>query len=198
MALAESPAMLGNNGTTNVREVANPRISRDAMERQVELQQAVSRAKRGSKGWKRRCKALRTFKRHQANRRLDEQHKASAAIASEYFAFSMEKLTVRNMTASAAGTADEPGKNVQQKAGLNREILDTAPARLIPKRQETRSFRSGRNGVNCFLSRGLKAVLRHRNAQTLLSPFARKTARHARAAPSAQGQAHRPTSEDGG
>lgn len=114
-----------------VREIANPRLSRAGMERQVKLQQAVSRAKRGSKSWKRRAKALRAFKRRQANRRMDEQHKVSAALAGEYFAFAMEKLTVRNMTASAAGTAEEPGKNVQQKAGLNREILDTAPARLM-------------------------------------------------------------------
>ena len=43
----------------------------------------------------------------------------------------MEKLTVKNMTASAAGTLEEPGKNVQQKAGLNREVLDAAPAHLM-------------------------------------------------------------------
>lgn len=98
---------------------------------QVELQQAVSRAKRGSTGWKRRCKALRTFKRRQANPRLDEQHKESARIAGQNFAFAMEELSVKNRTASVAGTTDEPVKNVQQKAGLNREILDTAPARFM-------------------------------------------------------------------
>lgn len=124
-----------------VREVANPRHSQAGMGRQVELQQRVSRAKRGSKGWKRACKALRSFKRRQASRRLDEQHKLSASIAGTYFTFGMEKLTVKNMTASAAGTVEEPGKNVQQKAGLNREILDTAPVRLMGlisyKEQET-------------------------------------------------------------
>lgn len=114
-----------------VQEVANPRHSQAGMDRQVELQRRVSRAKRGSKEWKRRCKALRSFKRNQANRRLDEQHKLSARIASDYFAFGMEKLTVKKMTASAAGSIEMPGKNVQQKAGLNREVLDTAPARLM-------------------------------------------------------------------
>lgn len=43
----------------------------------------------------------------------------------------METLSVKNMTASAAGTVDNPGQRVAQKAGLNREILDTAPARLM-------------------------------------------------------------------
>lgn len=114
-----------------VHEVANPRHSREGMARQVELQQRVSRAKRGSKGWKRACKSLRSFKRRQANRRLNDQHQESARIAGEYFAFAMEKLSVKNMTATAAGTVEQPGKNVQQKAGLNREVLDTAPARLL-------------------------------------------------------------------
>jgi len=43
----------------------------------------------------------------------------------------MEDLTVRNLTASARGTVEEPGTRVSQKAGLNREILDTAPALLM-------------------------------------------------------------------
>jgi putative transposase len=34
---------------------------------------------------------------------------------------------VKNMTASAKGTAEVPGTNVRQKAGLNRGILDNAP-----------------------------------------------------------------------
>jgi len=38
-----------------------------------------------------------------------------------------EDLSVKNMTASAKGTVEEPGSKVRQKAGLNRAILDTAP-----------------------------------------------------------------------
>ena len=34
-----------------------------------------------------------------------------------------EALKVKNMTASAKGDTEKPGKNVQQKAGLNRAIL---------------------------------------------------------------------------
>ena len=66
-----------------VHEVANPRLSQRGMDQQVQLQQRVSRAKRGSKEWKRRCKTLRSFKHRQANRRLDEQHKLSARIAAD-------------------------------------------------------------------------------------------------------------------
>ena len=35
------------------------------------------------------------------------------------------------MTGSAKGDSENPGKNVKAKSGLNREILDTAPAQLL-------------------------------------------------------------------
>ena len=35
----------------------------------------------------------------------------------------LEDLKIQNMTASAKGTAEAPGSNVRQKAGLNRSIL---------------------------------------------------------------------------
>jgi putative transposase len=47
----------------------------------------------------------------------------------------MEELAIKNMTRSAKGRVDKPGKNVPQKAGLNREILDTAPALLMQLRR---------------------------------------------------------------
>ena len=43
----------------------------------------------------------------------------------------MEKLAVKNMTQSAKGTLDNPGKKVAQKSGLNRSILMTAPGQFI-------------------------------------------------------------------
>jgi putative transposase len=42
-----------------------------------------------------------------------------------------EELAVKNMTKSAKGTIEKPGKQVKQKTGLNREILDTAPRKLL-------------------------------------------------------------------
>jgi putative transposase len=36
----------------------------------------------------------------------------------------LEDLRVAAMTASAAGTVEDPGRNVAAKAGLNRSILD--------------------------------------------------------------------------
>lgn len=36
----------------------------------------------------------------------------------------MEDLRVRNMSTSAKGSVESPGRNVRQKAGLNKAILD--------------------------------------------------------------------------
>jgi len=114
-----------------VIEVANPRYHRNGKDTLAALQQSVSRKKRGSNRWRKACRALSGFRSKQARQRHDHHHKLSAKLASEYALVATEKLTIKNMTRSAKGTADKPGKNVRQKAGLNREILDTAPAFLL-------------------------------------------------------------------
>ena len=63
-----------------------------------------------------------------ANRRKDALHKRSANLVAGASLIIGEDLTIKNMTATAHGTAADPGTNVAQKAGLNRAILDTAPA----------------------------------------------------------------------
>jgi putative transposase len=59
-----------------------------------------------------------------ANARKDFLHKVSTDIAKSHGTVVVEALRVRNMTASAKGTAAKPGRNMRQKAGLNRAILD--------------------------------------------------------------------------
>lgn len=66
-----------------------------------------------------------------AARRKDFLHKVTTRLAASHRMIVTEALTVRNMTASARGTVADPGRNVAQKAGLNRSILDTAPATFL-------------------------------------------------------------------
>ena len=47
------------------------------------------------------------------------------ALAQEYDCVYVEDLKAKNMTTSAKGTVENPGKNVKQKSGLNRSILRT-------------------------------------------------------------------------
>jgi putative transposase len=58
--------------------------------------------------------------------RNDFTHKMTSEIARKNHTVVIEDLSVKGMTASAKGTAAEPGKRVRQKAGLNRAILDVA------------------------------------------------------------------------
>ncbi|BCU08385.1 RNA-guided endonuclease InsQ/TnpB family protein [Allochromatium tepidum] len=60
----------------------------------------------------------------QANVRRDWQHKTTTTIVRENQVIAMEDLYVRGLTAGAKGTAEQPGKRVRRKAGLNRAILD--------------------------------------------------------------------------
>ena len=45
-------------------------------------------------------------------------------MTQEFGKICLEELKIANMTKSAKGTAEQPGKNVKAKAGLNREILN--------------------------------------------------------------------------
>ncbi|MEV0693414.1 transposase, partial [Streptomyces sp. NPDC050388] len=47
----------------------------------------------------------------------------STLLARTYHLIRFEKLNIKNMTASARGTVEQPGTRVRQKAGLNRSIL---------------------------------------------------------------------------
>ena len=56
-----------------------------------------------------------------------QANQTTARLAAAHAVIVTEDISVRNMTASAKGTAEEPGRNVRHKAGLNRAILDAAP-----------------------------------------------------------------------
>jgi putative transposase len=123
------------NGTPNTvtETIENPRWFKSAQDRLISLDRAVSSKKRGSNNWRKAGKSRGQFRSKLARKRHDHQHQITSDVSSWCAIFATEKLNIKNMTGSAAGTVDEPGKNVRQKAGLNREVLDTAPAGLLQK-----------------------------------------------------------------
>jgi putative transposase len=70
------------------------------------------------------ARRLARAKEREANARRDWLHKKSREIVDAYDTIALEDLRLRNMTRSAKGTAEEPGRNVKAKAGLNRALLD--------------------------------------------------------------------------
>ncbi|WP_329532235.1 transposase [Streptomyces sp. NBC_01450] len=63
------------------------------------------------------------LKAREVNRRKDWCEKTSTMLARTYDLVRFEKLNIKNMTRSVKGTVEQPGRNVRQKAGLNRGIL---------------------------------------------------------------------------
>ena len=84
----------------------------------------VARCRRGSSRQRKAKARLAGTKAEAARVRRHFNHVASARIALSYGVVVIEALRVKNMTASATGTVQNPGSNVRQKAGLNRSILD--------------------------------------------------------------------------
>lgn len=111
--------------------VANPRFFKQGAAKLRQLERAVARKKRGSRGWRRAVKQVARERERVANRRTNFLHQESARLVGRAALLSTETLNIKNMTSSAQGTANRPGKNVRQKAGLNRAILDTAPASFL-------------------------------------------------------------------
>ena len=62
--------------------------------------------------------------RRAADVRNDHLHKLTTTLAKNHGLVCVEDLRVANMSKSAKGTAENPGKGVSAKSGLNRSILD--------------------------------------------------------------------------
>jgi len=86
-------------------------------------QRRAARAPKGSERKTAEYAKVARLKAREADRRKDWCEKTSTMLASTYDLVRFEKLNIKNMTRSAKGTIEEPGKRVAQKAGLNRAIL---------------------------------------------------------------------------
>lgn len=107
-----------------------PRTSEKERRRLAALQQRLARRDKGSKNRRKAQMAVARFQAKLARRRKDAAHKATTKIAKNHGLIVVEDLQVKNMTASAAGSVEEPGRNVRAKAGLNRSMLDIAPGQI--------------------------------------------------------------------
>lgn len=106
--------------------VPNPRHLAASMRRLKKAQQSHARTMKGSQ---RREKAKQRVARiyHQtATQRQAALHQVTKKLVTRYSVVAVEDLNVTAMTRAVRGTVEKPGRNVRQKAGLNRSILDAA------------------------------------------------------------------------
>lgn len=87
-------------------------------------QQAMSRKTKFSNNWKKAKARVQRIHFRIGNARRDYLHKSTSAISQNHAMVCIEDLQVRNMSKSAAGTPEQPGKHVRAKSGLNKAILD--------------------------------------------------------------------------
>ncbi|WP_083907480.1 RNA-guided endonuclease InsQ/TnpB family protein [Oligella ureolytica] len=84
----------------------------------------MSRKQKFSNNWKKAKATVQKIHARIANSRRDYLHKATTAISQNHAMVCIEDLPVRNMSKSASGTTERPGRNVKAKSGLNKAILD--------------------------------------------------------------------------
>jgi transposase len=96
------------------------------------LGRTLARARRGS----RVRLAVARLKARETDRRKDWAEKTSTDLARRFDIIRVENLDVAGMTRSARGTAEAPGRNVRQKAGLNRGILRSGWGLLVRRLEE--------------------------------------------------------------
>jgi putative transposase len=99
-----------------------PGLTTGRQKRLLCLERKLARAQRGSRRRRRVKLAIARLKARETDRRRDWAEKASTDIARRFDAIRVEDLQIRNMTRSAKGTREHPGRNVRAKAGLNRQI----------------------------------------------------------------------------
>ncbi len=97
---------------------------KNALDKLARLQRKLARQKKFSENWRKTRNRIAKLHQKIARTRHDFLHKLSSKISKSHAVVALEDLPVGNMTRSAKGTLENPGRNVRAKSGLNRAILD--------------------------------------------------------------------------
>ena len=90
----------------------------------AKYQRRLSRQKKFGKNWHKQKHKITRLHQKIAHSRHDFLHKTSSHICKNHAMIVLEDLKIKNMSATATGTLESPGKNIAAKSGLNKSILD--------------------------------------------------------------------------
>ena len=93
-------------------------------------QRAIARSMRRSNRRRKRVQALAQARRRVQVRSRNACHRLTSKLGARFDVISIEDLRIGNMTASARGSIEAPGRSVSAKAGLNRSILEQSWGRI--------------------------------------------------------------------
>jgi transposase len=105
-------------------------------QRLLRLQRRLARARRGSNRRHKLKTLIAQLKAKDGDRRKDWVEKTTTDLARRFDVIRVENLNVKGMTRSARGTVEKPGRNVAQKAGLNRGILKSGWGQLVTRLEQ--------------------------------------------------------------
>jgi putative transposase len=122
--------------------VPNDAFKRHA-HRLARYQRAMSRKQKFSHNWIKAKARVQKLHTRIGNIRRDHLHKLSTLLSQNHAGIVIEDLQVRNMSRSASGTIEQPGRNTRAKAGLNRSILDQGWFEAQSKLEYKQAWRGG-------------------------------------------------------
>jgi putative transposase len=100
------------------------------------LERKLARARRGSNRRREVRTQITRLKAREKDRRKDWGEQKSTDLARRFDVIRVEDLRIASMTRSARGTVAGPGRNVAQKAGLNRGILANGWGLLVKRLED--------------------------------------------------------------
>jgi putative transposase len=112
-------------------------------EKLAKEQRKLARMVKFSANWKKQKTKVNQIHRKIRDTRLDFLHKESTKLAAAFGVIYAEDLEVKNMTGSAKGTIEDPGRNVKAKSGLNRSILDQGWGEFMRQLEYKLTWRGG-------------------------------------------------------
>jgi putative transposase len=106
-------------------------------------QRSLARKKKFSNNWQKQKQRIQKIHCRIANSRRDYIHWCSNKISKNHAMIVLEDLKVANMSKSAKGDVNNPGKCVKAKSGLNRAILDQGWSEFVRQLQYKQQWLGG-------------------------------------------------------
>jgi putative transposase len=110
---------------------ANPSPLTRALHCLEQAQKALAGCQKGSNRRQRARRRVARLHEQVRQHRRQHAHQLSARLVAEYDLIAVEDLRIPNMTRSARGTLEAPGRGVAAKSGLNRSIQDAGWGQLV-------------------------------------------------------------------
>ena len=106
-------------------------------------QRKLSRKTKKSRNWYKQKAKITKLHIRIADARNDYLHKVSTDVSKNHAVVVLEDLKVANMSKSAKGTLEAPGRNIGQKSGLNKAILDQGWGEFRRQLEYKQAWRGG-------------------------------------------------------